>query len=177
MGYQLVVSGNRILAYGTDCFISMGGTVICPNTGKAYQNATVVSCDCIPCDIDTMSYEYHAGSFVPCVPPPGNELKLLWENASPASNFQGQTITLANDNFTFLLIETAEQVFVVSKSAMLAYASVEEYSYIVVTTRDVTVSGKNVTISSPSSYGFNEYGRTIGDYCYDYMKPLRIYGM
>lgn len=176
MAYQLVVTGNRILAYGTDCFYSMGGTVICPNTGKAYQNATVVSCDCIPCDIDTVNYEYHAGSFVPCAPS-GNELKLLWENASPASNFEGQTITLADDKFTFLLIETAEQVFVVSKSATLSYASVEDWAKIIVTTRTVAVSGKNITISSASSYGFDENGNTNGDYSYSYIKPLRIYGM
>lgn len=68
MGYQLVVSGNRILAHGTNCFYSMGGTVICPETERVYQNATVVNCDNIPSDIDLVGYEYHAGEFVPCAP-------------------------------------------------------------------------------------------------------------
>lgn len=68
MGKQLVVSGNRILSYGEDCFLSMGGTVICPETSKVFQNATVVDCGYFPSDIDTVGYEYHAGVFVPCAP-------------------------------------------------------------------------------------------------------------
>ena len=64
---QLVVSGNRILAHG-DGFLSMGGTVINTETGKAYQNATVVECENCPSDIDKVGYEYHAGAFVPCAP-------------------------------------------------------------------------------------------------------------
>lgn len=68
-GTQLVLSGNRVLAYGDNCFVSMGGTVICEETGKAYQNATVVThTGGIPADIDTVGYEYHAGVFVPCAP-------------------------------------------------------------------------------------------------------------
>lgn len=68
MSYQLVVSGNRILAHGTNCFYSMGGTVVCPDTQKVYQNATVVICDALPSDIDVVGYEYHSGEFVPCAP-------------------------------------------------------------------------------------------------------------
>lgn len=64
---QLVVSGNRILAHG-EGFLAMGGTVINTNTGRAYQNATVVECDGCPSDIDKVGYEYHAGQFVPCAP-------------------------------------------------------------------------------------------------------------
>lgn len=66
---QLVVSGNRIFAHGEDCFLSMGGTVICTETGRKFENATVVNHDGpIPCDIDKVGYEYHAGDFVPCAP-------------------------------------------------------------------------------------------------------------
>lgn len=69
MAKQLVVVGNRVVAHGEDCFISMGGTVICPETDKAYQNATVVIHEGgLPADIDTQGYEYHAGRFVPCAP-------------------------------------------------------------------------------------------------------------
>lgn len=46
----------------------MGGTVVNPDTGKVYQNATVVECDGCPSDIDKVGYEYHAGQFVPCAP-------------------------------------------------------------------------------------------------------------
>lgn len=65
---QLVVSGNRILAHGEDCFLAMGGTVICTASGRVYQNATVVTCDGCPSDIGERGYEYHAGQFVPCAP-------------------------------------------------------------------------------------------------------------
>lgn len=66
---QLVVSGNRILAHGEDCFLAMGGTVICTDTGRKFENATVVFHDgAIPSDIDSVGYEYHAGEFVPCAP-------------------------------------------------------------------------------------------------------------
>lgn len=65
---QLVLSGNRVLAHGEDCFLCMGGTVVCNDTGKVYQNATIAECDSCPSDIDTVGYEYHAGVFVPCAP-------------------------------------------------------------------------------------------------------------
>lgn len=64
---QLVLSRNRVIAYGEN-FIAMGGTVVCNETGKAYANATITECDKIPCDIDTVGYEYHNGVFVPCAP-------------------------------------------------------------------------------------------------------------
>jgi len=65
---QIVLSGNRVVAHGTDCFLSMGGTVICEETGKAYQNATLAEVEAVPADIDTVGYEYHAGVFIPCAP-------------------------------------------------------------------------------------------------------------
>ena len=66
---QLVVSGNRIVAHGEDCFLAMGGTVVCTATGRVFQNSTVVNHDgAIPCDLDQVGYEYHAGEFVPCAP-------------------------------------------------------------------------------------------------------------
>ena len=46
----------------------MGGTVINTNTGRVYQNATVVECDGCPSDIGEVGYEYHAGQFIPCAP-------------------------------------------------------------------------------------------------------------
>lgn len=65
---QIVLSGNRVIAYGDNCFLAMGGTVICEETGKAYSNATVAEVDVLPADIDRVGYEYHAGVFVPCAP-------------------------------------------------------------------------------------------------------------
>lgn len=66
---QLVLIGNRIVAHGDNCFLAMGGTVVCEKTGKAYSNATVVNHEGgLPCDIDTVGYEYRGGVFVPCAP-------------------------------------------------------------------------------------------------------------
>lgn len=65
---QLVLCKNRVVAYGESCFLAMGGTVICEETGKTYSNATIAECENIPCDIDRVGYEYHAGVFVPCAP-------------------------------------------------------------------------------------------------------------
>ena len=65
---QIVLSGNRVIAHGENCFLAMGGTVICEETGTAYQNATVAEVDDVPADIDSVGYEYHAGVFVPCAP-------------------------------------------------------------------------------------------------------------
>ena len=68
MAKQLVVSGNKILAYGEDCFTVMGESVKCSNKGNEYQNATVTTCEEFPPDIGKVGYEYHAGQFVPCAP-------------------------------------------------------------------------------------------------------------
>lgn len=68
MAKQLVVSGNRILAYGEDCFAVMGEIIKCSTTGEEYTNATVTTCEEFPKDIGKVGYEYHAGQFVPCAP-------------------------------------------------------------------------------------------------------------
>lgn len=86
---QIVLSGNRVIAHGEDCFLCMGGTVICEDTGKAYQNATIAEVDSVPADIDTVGYEYHAGIFVPCAPygkGGGNIMVACEECGAPKSN-------------------------------------------------------------------------------------------
>lgn len=67
---QLVLSGNRVLAHGEDCFFSsIGGVVFCMDSGRYFTNATVANVTGeIPADIDSVGYEYHAGKFVPCAP-------------------------------------------------------------------------------------------------------------
>lgn len=215
MAIQLVVSGNRILAHGEDCFISMGGTVICPNTERVYQNATVVNCDTIPSDIGLVGYEYHAGEFVPCAPfgvgggnvavVCGDDCKaikdsgkpltdilgadLLWENASPNSEFAGQTITLKNDKYTLLLIETPQQIYVIGKTATLERSSMTKkdgdgctwYYY----SRTVSAAGNAVTFSNGSGirYVIDSPYHDVPTYRNELLtansqiKPLRIYGM
>lgn len=68
MSKQIVVSGNRVLAHGENCFTAYGGKVICMEKDRAYENATVVNVETVPADIDEVGYEYHAGVFVPCAP-------------------------------------------------------------------------------------------------------------
>lgn len=127
---QLVLMNNRIVAHGEN-FLAMGGVVINTETGAKYDNATVAECDGCPSDLGEVGYEYHAGVFVPCapygkatdgeiliscecgtprrsgVPISGiTQIKLLWENAAAeTAEFAPQTITLASDDYTFLLIE------------------------------------------------------------------------
>lgn len=64
---QLVLINNRIVAHGED-FFAMGGVVINTETGKKYEHATIAECSGCPSDIDTVGYEYHAGTFIPCAP-------------------------------------------------------------------------------------------------------------
>lgn len=68
MGNQIVVSGNRVLAHGEDCFNTFGDGVFCSATGRIFEHATAVNVESIPSDIDSVGYEYHAGEFVPCAP-------------------------------------------------------------------------------------------------------------
>lgn len=64
---QLVLSNNRIIAYGEN-FLVKDNTVVNMESGIEYENATVAECDSYPSDIDVVGYEYHAGVFVPCAP-------------------------------------------------------------------------------------------------------------
>ena len=97
MSKQIVISGTRILAHGEGCFLAMGGTVICPESGRIYQNATIATVDNLPADIDRVGYEYHAGEFVPCAPFGvgagnlavfcGEDCKALKDSGIPMGNF------------------------------------------------------------------------------------------
>lgn len=111
MSKQIVISGNRILAHGEDCFLAMGGTVICPDTGRVYQNATVATVDALPSDIDSVGYEYHAGEFIPCAPYGigsgnlavfcGEDCKALKDSGIPIGNFARYTATSYKGNGTY----------------------------------------------------------------------------
>lgn len=64
---QIVLSNNRVIAHGGN-YMAFDGVVINTETGERYERATVAECDNCPSDIDTVGYEYHAGTFVPCAP-------------------------------------------------------------------------------------------------------------
>lgn len=65
MAKQIVVSGNRVLAYGDDTFIVTGNSAVDMANGIVYTNATVAVVEAVPDDIDSVGYEYHAGVFIP----------------------------------------------------------------------------------------------------------------
>ena len=116
---QLVLSNNRVIAHGEN-FLAMGGVVINTETGERYERATVSECDSCPSDIDTVGYEYYAGTFVPCAPYGKGDNKgffmevcekcatprnsgipisafdscVLWTNPKPLVEFEAQTIEL-----------------------------------------------------------------------------------
>lgn len=66
MAKQLVLSGNRVVARGEDCFITAGNTVFCPDTGAVYENATIATYDCeCPDNVLGKDYTFERGEFVP----------------------------------------------------------------------------------------------------------------
>ena len=65
---QIVLQGNRVVAYGDNCFVHAGNTVLNTSNGNDYPGATLANCDALPPDIGQVGYEYHAGVFVPCAP-------------------------------------------------------------------------------------------------------------
>ena len=95
MSTQIVVSGNRVLAHGEDCFNAFGNGVFCSKTGRTFENATAVNVENIPADIDSVGYEYHAGTFVPCAPFSGignGNLAVLCEGACRAIKDSGVSL-------------------------------------------------------------------------------------
>ena len=67
MAKQLVLKGNKVVAYGEDCFLCVGNDVHRTTDNKVYEGATVAEYTAtLPDDIDDFEYEYHAGVFIPC---------------------------------------------------------------------------------------------------------------
>lgn len=110
--------------------------------------------------------------------------KLLWENASPTSNFSAQTITLASADYDYLMVETRSNTsdsftvtHIVQKRGKnwLFYVTPGSSSgyYMMNQCRTMTyVNATQYTISG------NEYGRTGGyvNNRQDLNIPYRIYG-
>lgn len=67
--YQLVLFKNRVVAYGSDCFLAMGDTVICTETGRRFEHATIATTTAPPpCDLALTAYEYDGANFRICEP-------------------------------------------------------------------------------------------------------------
>lgn len=211
---QLVLSNNRVIAHGEN-FLSMGGTVINTVTGAKYENATVAECEGCPSDIDSVGYEYHAGQFIPCAPYGkgyGNiavlcdryckaikdsgislqdlflmlaPFELLWENASPTSNFAAQTITLASGDWAFLVIETTHGTEIISgiNTSRSVNFPVVDSNGVSNSMRTITVGSDNtkVSFSATTDNSWTYHNESVGTYrtgSYNtQIKPLKIYGV
>lgn len=188
---QLVLSGNRIVAHGEN-FLSMGGVVINTETGAKYEGATIAECENCPSDIGQVGYEYHAGAFVPCAPfgkgtgtvavycddcktprdsgihieDVARKIILLWENATPVSNFDAQTVTLLNSDWDFLLIQPVNgATTIVTKTVAAPSGFLTSYvgssqliesfydtNYFQSAVRDVSAEGNTVEFSAAAAF-------------------------
>lgn len=207
---QLVLSNNRVIAHGEN-FIAMGGTVINTVTGVKYENATIAECEGCPSDIDSVGYEYHAGQFIPCAPygkGSGNlavlcdrdckaikdsgvplkkitQAQLLWENASPTSNFAKQTITLANDDWDILIVETCNNggSVIVSETSN----NTDVHYYYETSTGKYVLRKRNISVTSKTTLSITNTQDVSVDGLYfkagdntsynNILKPYRIYGV
>lgn len=61
---QILTRLNQVIAYSTHDYIPVGNTAVCPVTGERYDDAHIVSVDCVPTDIDCYNYHYIDGKFV-----------------------------------------------------------------------------------------------------------------
>lgn len=123
----------------------------------------------------------------------GANFSLLWENASPRSEFSRQTITLSNDDYTYLLFEVAGASFyttgfqpyssfvtLLPKEGGLLFGAVVDVETDTNTPanyvwRYVSANGTSVTFG----YGYEGDGFDSNSYT-DYNSrcvPLRIYGV
>ena len=217
---QLVLCNNRVLAHGEN-FISVGGVVINTKTGAKYENATVAECNGCPSDIGQVGYEYHAGVFVPCAPygkatdgeiliacdecatPRKSgvrisgitQIKLLWENAAGERvEFSPQTITLASDDYTFLLIEAVGSyrdnpiyyysylTSIISKKGGFIYGLIAARDYY---TNDVSGAPTNIVCRYALPDGDKvKFGNGYTGYSTEELstkneccKPMKIYGV
>lgn len=117
----------------------------------------------------------------------GAEITKLWENASPNSDFGGQTITFSNDDWDFLICETAGGATVIPKEATTRTALINMESLTSILTIHVRSVGEitantitfkpaeiwSITVSGTSATS-GQISRNTNN---QYAKPLRIYGV
>lgn len=125
---QLVLSNNRVLAYGEN-FISLGGVVINTETGEKYENATVAECECVPSDLGEVGYEYHAGVFVPfyvpCGKGDGNIMVVCPEKSGATKDSGLKSKNLLMQNYTptsYLPYDSAWKKMATSGTVIVAIA-------------------------------------------------------
>lgn len=159
MSKYIVVSGNRILDYGEkNDFISMGGTVVRPGMQRTYQNATVVNVDALPCDIDTVGYEYHAGNFVPCAPYGmgygtvavlcSQNCKSIKDSGIPLSSF-GRVVELTYDGNGKTYYSSGDNDRYRSSACSLTFDAVPKMLIITKSAKNSEDASRNMAIITP----------------------------
>lgn len=200
---QLVLSNNRVIAHGEN-FLAMGGVVINTETETRYEKATIAECEGCPSDINEVGYEYHAGVFVPCAPyGKGNgnlavlcdndckaikdsgvslnkvaQFQLLWENASPNSEFEAQTITLASDDWSFLLCESTEGTNIITSESKALFQAKPVSSKLEIRTREIEeITTTTIKFATGDLHIISTSGSLSHNIGANYIKPLKIYGV
>jgi hypothetical protein len=107
--------------------------------------------------------------------------KLLWENASPSSSFGAQTITLAEYDWNFLLVEMKGVSFFISAESETAYFSyTEEYSstnLYLYSRKCIIESANRLNIKGGTRFSIATSGTIRQEDANNSIKPLRIYGV
>lgn len=113
----------------------------------------------------------------------GAKITLLWENASPNSEFEAQTITLASDDWDFLICEATEGSTVIPAYSKRPTALCNTYpttANMITFLREIEeISGNEITFASGARWSI---GKTSGgsiDSSIDsqFAIPLKIYGV
>lgn len=108
----------------------------------------------------------------------GTMITLLWENASPSSDFAAQTITLASGEWDFLLCESTAGIDIISSETTgisQAVAIDDQVGFYIRGIEEIsenTITFKNGDMFSISLSG--SISRYVGD---TYIKPLKVYGV
>lgn len=110
---------------------------------------------------------------------------LLWENASPTSDFLGQTITLLEYDWDFLIVETANGSFLISNSDISTCFStarnidaVDAVDYLGFYYRECEILNKTtLKIGSCIRFLLKTTPSIERKSPTNFLKPLRIYGV
>lgn len=113
----------------------------------------------------------------------GTMITLLWENASPNSNFAAQKITLASDDWDFLICEATEGTTVIPAYSKRPIALCNTYpttANMITFLREIEeISGNEITFASGArwSIGKTSGGSIDSNIDSQYAIPLKIYGV
>ena len=61
---QILTRLNKVIAYSEQGYIPVGNSAVCVATQECYNDALIVTVDCVPTDIDSYNYYYINGKFI-----------------------------------------------------------------------------------------------------------------